>query len=76
MARRSAAGWRGGAGRAGGVDELLEVEGHPLPLGRVEVVRLGLLEEELGGQQVHVLEGAVGRVLVPLRRLEPLVAGA
>ena len=61
-------------GRAGGVDELLKVEAQTLPLGWFEIAGLALLQEKIGGQQVHVLDRPIERVCLPFRRLEPLVA--
>ena len=62
-------------GRAHGGDELLEVEIEALPLGiTAGFDRLAVLEQPVRGQQVHLLEGPVDRVLVPFRGREALVA--
>ena len=62
--------------RAGRVDELLQVEAQPLALGGLEVLGLALLQQEVRGEQVQVLERAVDRVGVPFRGVEPLVLRA
>ena len=52
------------------------MKAQPLALGGLEILGLALLQEEVRGQQVHVLERAVDRVGMPFRGVEPLVAGA
>ena len=62
-------------GRAHGGDELLEMEIEALPLGiTAGFDGLAVLEQPVRGQQVHLLEGPVDRVLVPFRGGEALVA--
>ena len=77
MARRSAAGLDSQQqGRAHGVDELPQVEiaaaaARPHPC---RLRRLALLQQPVRGQQVHLLEGPVDRVVLPFRGREALVA--
>jgi hypothetical protein len=59
------------------VDELSEVELEaPLLRGVLPVGLLGLLQQELGGEQVRLLERLVEGVLLPVGRREPLVRAA
>ncbi len=51
----------------------MEIEALPLSL-TAGIDGLAVLDQPIRGQQVHLLEGPVDRVLVPFRSREALVA--
>ena len=77
-ARRSATGFEASS-RVGThrVDELAEVEIQMLPLRRVRSVSLArLAQQPVRGEEVELLQRAINRVVLPLRRGEALVRAA